>query len=461
MSDLRNTTCSPDIHRMLPQDQEAELGLLGSLLLCPLDIIEECIEKQITVEHFHVPANALTYAAICELHADGSPIDFILLTNELRDRGQLDKVGGPAFVTSLFTHVPTAANASYYIEILREKKYLRGVIKITAEYGGRAYEEREDVYQFVSDFEREVLKIAQEDTTEKDEPIRNTVDAALENIQRLYERKGAISGLATGFTLLDRLTDGLQAPDMITIAARPAVGKTAIAMNIAEHVALDLKLPVGVFSLEMSRAQLIQRLICARARVNLQAVRDGAMTDKNFNDMTRAAKEIAESKLFIDDTAALTIQQAAARARRWKKKHGIKLLIGDYLQLFRSNTKRSQDNRQQEVAEISVGVKAIAKDLNLPFIILAQLNRNPENRTGGKGRPRISDLRESGSIEQDSDIIGLLHREELYANDDEEKRELEGEATLIIGKHRNGPIDDIPLTFLKEYTRFENRAFNK
>jgi len=244
------------------------------------------------------------------------------------------------------------------------------------------------------------------------------------------------------------------------IAARPSMGKTAFAMNIAEHVAIQLEKPVAIFSLEMSTQQLIQRLLCSRARVNLQRVRDGFLNESDFRSLTNAASKLADGKLFIDDSAGLSIVELRAKARRLKSQHNIELIVIDYLQLLRSTSRRASENRQIEIAEISSGLKALSKELSVPIIVLAQLNRNPENRTGeSKGRPRLSDLRESGSIEQDADLVGLLVREEYYADDDESRKELEGKAELIIAKQRNGPVGDVPLTFLKEFTRFEDRAY--
>ncbi|MEA3186311.1 MAG: replicative helicase, partial [Chthoniobacter sp.] len=289
--------------------------------------------------------------------------------------------------------------------------------------------------------------------------MKDQVMEAIESIEKLYERRGAITGLSTGFAELDKMTDGLHGAEMVVIAARPSMGKTALAMNIAEHVAMNDKKPVAIFSLEMSTSQLVQRLLCSRARVDLGKVRGGLLNERDFPNLTHAASKLADSQIFIDDTAGLSILELRAKARRFKSQHDIALIVIDYLQLLRSTSRRAQDNRQLEIAEISGGIKALAKELAIPILVLAQLNRNPENRTGdSKGRPRLSDLRESGSIEQDADVVGLLVREEYYADTDEEKEEARGKATLILAKQRNGPTGDVPLTFLKEYTRFEDRA---
>ena len=282
---------------------------------------------------------------------------------------------------------------------------------------------------------------------------------AITQIDEMYHRRGQITGLATGLGDFDKMTDGLHGAEMIVIAARPSMGKTALAMNIAEHIAVELQKPIAVFSLEMSSQQLVQRLLCSRAKVNLGRVRDGFLSERDFPALTAAASKLAESKFFIDDTPGLSILELRAKARRLKSQHDIAAIFIDYLQLLRSTSKRAQDNRQLEIAEISSGLKGLAKELNIPIVVLAQLNRNPEGRTGASlGRPRLSDLRESGSIEQDADVVGLLIRDEYYADTDEDKKEAEGKATLIIAKQRNGPVGDIPLTFLKEFTRFENRA---
>ncbi len=456
-SDLRQSgSYSPDIHRPLPQSQDAELGVLGSVLLSPKEVMGECIEKQITPEHFYIPAHATLFELLRELYDANKPIDFILLTQILRDRGELDKVGGPAFVTSLFTFVPTAANASYYLDILKEKYTLRQVITTCNEFARRSYEEQEEIDGFLDQVENKIFAIAQSRLGDKTFRMKDSVMDALESIEKLYERRGEITGIPTGFTDFDKMTNGLHPAEMMVIAARPSMGKTALAMNIVENVAINQKHAVAVFSLEMSSQQLVQRLLCSRAKVNLGKVRDGFLADRDFHNLTVAASKLAESKIFIDDTAGLSILELRAKARRLKAQHDIQLIAIDYLQLLRSPSKRGQENRQIEIAEISSGVKALAKELAIPIIVLAQLNRNPEARSGGK--PRLSDLRESGSIEQDADLVGLLVRSEYYAEDDEQREETKGEAELIIAKQRNGPVGEVPLTFLKEYTRFEDRA---
>ncbi len=451
------TGSAQDIHRTPPHSVEAEQGVLGSMLISPRDAIAEVVEK-ITAEYFYVPAHQTVYNILVELWNAGQAIDLITFTQVLRDRNVLETIGGAPFVTSLFTFVPTAANVGYYLGIVRDKYILRQIIAASTESVRRAYEEQDEVNELLDEVEQKIFAVGEDRFKGQMLSMKDQVMEAIEAIEKLYERKGGITGISTGFIELDRMTSGLHPSEMIVIAARPSMGKTALAMNIAEHVAINEKLPVGVFSLEMSSQQLVQRLLCSRARVNLQKVRDGFLGERDFPSLTAAASKLAEAKIFIDDTASLSVLELRAKARRLKAQQDIQLIIIDYLQLLRSTSRRAQDNRQLEISEISAGLKGLAKELKIPVIVAAQLNRQPEQRTGGK--PRLSDLRESGSIEQDADLVGLLVRPEVYEEDEEAKAEKAGEAELIIAKQRNGPVGEIPLTFLKEFTRFEDRARN-
>src|SRR5438105_15420694 len=447
-------TGSPqDFHRTPPHSVEAEQGVLGSMLISPRETIAECVEK-IDEQYFYVPAHQTIYTVLVDLWNAGQAIDLITFTQVLRDRNLLDSVGGAAFVTSLFTFVPTAANLEYYLEIVRDKYILREIISAATESVRRAYEEQDEVNNLLDEVEQRIFAVGEDRFKGQLLSMKDQVMDAIESIEKLYEGKGRITGISTGFVELDRMTSGLHGSEMIVIAARPSMGKTALAMNIAEHVAINEKLPVGVFSLEMSSQQLVQRLLCSRARVNLQRVRDGFLGERDFPNLTAAASKLAEAKIFIDDSASLSILELRAKARRLKAQQDVKLMIVDYLQLLRSTSRRAQDNRQLEISEISGGIKGLAKELKIPIIVVAQLNRQPEQREGGK--PRLSDLRESGSIEQDADVVGLLVRPEYYAKDDDEKDEHEGKAELLIAKQRNGPTGEIPLTFVKRFTRFEN-----
>jgi len=437
---------------------EAEQGVLGSMLISPRETIAECVEK-INEEYFYVPAHRTIYNVLVDLWNAGQAIDLITFTQVLRDRHLLDSVGGAAFVTSLFTFVPTAANVGYYLEIVRDKYILREIISAATESVRRAYEEQDEVNNLLDEVEQRIFAVGEDRFKGEMLSMKEQVISTLESIEKLFENKGAITGVSTGFRDLDKLTSGLHSSEMIVIAARPSMGKTALAMNIAEHAAIEVKLPVAIFSLEMSAQQLVQRMLCSRARVNLAKTRDGFLGEADFPKLTHAASKLAEAKIFIDDSAGLTILELRAKARRLKAQQNVQLIIVDYLQLLRSTSRRAQDNRQLEISEISAGLKGLAKELKIPIIVAAQLNRNPEIRTGsGKGVPRLADLRESGSIEQDADLVGLLVREEYYADSDEERTELEGKAELIIAKQRNGPIGQVKLTFLKDFTRFEDRA---
>ena len=451
------TGSAQDIHRTPPHSVEAEQGVLGSMLISPRDTIAECVEK-INEEYFYVPAHQTIYSTLVDLWNAGQAIDLITFTQVLRDRNLLETIGGAAFVTSLFTFVPTAANVGYYLEIVRDKYILRQIITAATESVRRAYEEQDEVGNLLDEVEQKIFAVGEDRFKGQMLSMKDQVMEAIESIEKLYERKGGITGISTGFVEFDRMTSGMHPAEMIVIAARPSMGKTALAMNIAEHVAIQEKLPVGVFSLEMSSQQLVQRLLCSRARVNLQKVRDGFLGERDFPSLTAAASKLAEAKIFIDDSAGLTILELRAKARRLKAQQDVQLLIVDYLQLLRSPSRRGQENRQIEISEISAGLKGLAQELKVPVIVVAQLNRQPEQRSGGK--PRLSDLRESGSIEQDADLVALLVRPEIYEEDEEARAEKAGEAELIIAKQRNGPVGEIPLTFLKEFTRFEDRARN-
>ncbi|MEI7863795.1 MAG: replicative DNA helicase [Chthoniobacterales bacterium] len=449
-----------DPHRPLPQAIEAEKGLLCSILLSPREVLTDCVD-QIEEEAFYSPAHGAVFRVLVEMWSANQQIDVITLTNRLRDLSLLDSVGGPGAVTELIGYVPTAANAPHYLEIVREKSLLRKMISACTSSVARCYEEQGDVPQLLDDVEREIFVIGEKRFRKGAPLMRDEVFSALENIEKIFQQRGRISGLATGFTVFDQMTDGLHPGEMIIVAARPSMGKTALAMNIVENVALNLEepKPVGVFSLEMSTQQLVQRMLCSRARVNMKKIRSGMLARAEHGKLNDAAASLSESKIFIDDTPGLTILELRAKARRLRDRHRIEMIAIDYLQLCRSTSRRGQDNRQIEISEISAGIKALAKELEIPIIVLAQLNRQPEQRGGGK--PRMSDLRESGSLEQDADVVALLVRPEVYEEDEEVRSDLSGKAELIIAKQRNGPIGEIPLTFIKEYTRFENCALDR
>jgi replicative DNA helicase len=455
--DLHNPFTTREVPRSLPFSEDGEKGVLCSLLLSPREVADLCV-LHLRPDAFYIPAHQIIYNLILEFGEKRKPIDFVSLKQALKDRNQLEDVGGPEYISDLYNFVPTAANASYYIDIVREKYVLRRLISACNQLSTQCYDQQGEIEPLLDEAEKEIFAITGEQVKTEIVSTKDLVMEAIEQIEKLYENRGSVTGLSTGFVELDRMTSGLHAAEMVVIAARPSMGKTALAMNIAEHVAMDVGKAVAVFSLEMSSQQLVQRILCSRAKVDLQRVRNGFLSERDFPNLTAAASQVAAAKMFIDDTPGLTIMEMRAKARRLKSQHDIQLIIIDYLQLLRSMSRRAQDNRQLEISEISAGIKALAKELDLPIIVVAQLNRQPDARAKEGGRPRLSDLRESGSIEQDADLVGLLVRPEYYETDDDAKQERAGEAELIIAKQRNGPTGDVPLTFLKQYTRFETRA---
>lgn len=451
----RKVTYLPDVHRLLPQAPDAEMGTLSSLVLAPREVGAMCAERGITSEFFHIPAHGEVYAVLILLWDAGKPVDFISITQHLRDRDKLDGVGGAAFISSLFTFLATATNANYYLNILVEKAVLRRIIEVCTTHAARSYDEQGELPALLDGLEAAVMSIRPSDEHQKDASMKELVMESVGEIQRIYENRGKILGIETGLRGLDLMTDGLHDTDLVVIAARPSMGKSAIALNIAERMALD-GMTIGFLTLEMSAKQLSMRLLCSVARVNLGNIRNGFLSERDFPALTAAATTLAAANIKIHYRPSITILELKAKARRMKQQHGIKCLIVDYLQLIAGSSKRSKDNRVLEIGEISAGLKALAGELNIPVIALAQLNRGPEQRQGG--RPRMSDLRESGNVEQDADVVMLLHREDYYAQSEAEKEEMRGKATLIVAKNRHGPTGDVNLTFIAEFTRFEDRA---
>jgi len=435
------------------------MGVLGCALLEPNMCIGECIEKlkDDGKSAFYDLRHQTIYETVAEMFNARHAIDLITVQQNLKDRQLLEQVGGIAYLSQLQDAVPSAANLSYYLDIVREKYLLRKLIATCSGVVGKVYDYEGEVEALLDEVEKEILRVNESRVQSGVVPINKLVHDAVETLEKLFNREG-LGGLATGFIDLDRMTDGLKGGEMIIIAARPSMGKTSLAMNIAEHVAMELKLPVGVFSLEMSAASLILRMMCSLARVSLHKIKDGFMSEADFPKLTNAAGRLSAAKLFIDDTAGLSILQLRARARRLHQQHGIKLFVIDYLQLCNSTARRAQENRQQEIADISSGIKALAKELNVPIIVLSQLNRELEKDKSRK--PRLSDLRESGSIEQDADLVGLLYKPNAGEDDDGAvPDEADGvPVNFLIAKQRNGPTGDVHLTFLKPYTRFESAA---
>jgi replicative DNA helicase len=374
----------------------------------------------------------------------------------LKDRNLLEAAGGVAYLASLPDAVPSAANLAYYADIVREKHLLRRMIQTCTGAVARVHESEGEVEALLDEIERDVLQLSEERVESNVRTIKDLVRTAISTIEEFHQRQGMLTGLSTGFADFDKLTTGLHGGEMIVIAARPSMGKTSLAMNIAEHAAIDQRLPVGVFSLEMTAESLVLRMLCSRSRVNLRSIREGFLAERDFPKLTGTAGKLAGAPLFIEDTSNLSILQLRAKARRMYLQYGVKLFVVDYLQLLHSTARRAE-NRQQEIADISNGIKALAKELNVPVIVLSQLNREVEKEKNRK--PRLSDLRESGAIEQDADLVALLYRPN--SGDDDEAPTPEQEAipvNLLIAKQRNGPQGEVNLTFLRAYTRFESAA---
>ncbi|MEM9079092.1 MAG: replicative DNA helicase [Verrucomicrobiota bacterium] len=447
--------------RVMPSALEPEKSILSTMLQDPLDRINEAVEAKVSPEHFYLPAHGILYKLLLELSDSGKPVDLVSLHQVLADRSQLDAIGGPSALVELSNHSPSPANFKHYLGIVRDKFILRSVIGASNEAIHEAFENPEEVPAFLDDVEKSIFQIKESMESEGEKSVKELIGEVVDVFEQFLLGERGVQGVATGYPDLDEMSSGLKPGEMFIVAARPSMGKTSLMMNIVEHIAVDQKKPTLVFSCEMSSQQIVQRLLFSRARFALSQLQPGIQpTRQELANIKKAAQELTEAPLFIDDTPSLPIGDLRAKARRKKREDDIQLIAVDYLQLMRSKSKQAGDSREREIAEISAGLKAIAKELSIPVIVLAQLNRGPEQRGGS---PRMSDLRESGSIEQDADLIGLLYRPEYYndsTKDDAEQQaeENEGLAKLIIAKNRNGPTGDVDLTFLKELMRFESHA---
>ena len=446
------------VDRLPPHSPEAEQGVLGCVLLSPNDCMGECVEKfKSGDEVFYDLRHQTIFTVLAEMYDRREAIDVITLQQRLKNQQLLEEVGGIAYLATLPDTVPSAANLRYYLDIVQEKYLLRKMIHTCTDVVSRVYDYEGELDALMDEVERDILRISESRVQSHTSTIKDLVKKAISTIEDFHQRQGLLTGVGTGFADLDKMTSGLHGGEMIVIAARPSMGKTSLAMNMAEHVAIEQRLPVGVFSLEMTSESLVLRMLCSRSRVNLRNVREGFLAERDFPKLTGAAGKMASAPLFIDDSSGLSILQLRAKARRMAQQFGIKLFVIDYLQLLHSTARRAE-NRQQEIADISNGIKSLAKELDVPIVVLSQLNREIERE---KGRPpRLSDLRESGAIEQDADVVGLLYKPKS-ASDDEEGGGVEEDAVpvnLLIAKQRNGPTGDVELTFLKSYTRFESKA---
>lgn len=439
-----------DMHleKMPPQNLEAEMAVLGSMLI-EEHAIADAIEA-LDANCFYGDANRKIFECILKMYGNNKTIDIVTLIEELKKAEDLEKIGGPTYVTGLTTVVPTAANVKHYAGIVKEKSILRNLISASTNIISESYDAQGDVEKILDKAERTIFEISSRKTDTNFALIKELIKDSIETIDILYQKKAHVTGIATGFTDFDSLTAGLHPADLVVIAGRPSMGKSALMASVAEHVGMAGKKPLVIFSLEMSKEQLVQRMLCSHARVNAHNVRTGFLSQTDWPRLTNAAGKLSEAPIFIDDTASLSVLELRAKARRLKSQYDIQLIIVDYLQLMQGLP--GSENRQQEISEISRSLKALARELSVPLIAVSQLSRAVESRQDR--RPQLSDLRESGAIEQDADLVGLLLREEYY-NPTEENR---GIAELIIAKQRNGPVGTIKLTFIKEYARFENLA---
>jgi len=437
---------NPLFDRMPPQNLEAEQAVLAAMML-ERDAIYDA--AQILKEtDFYREGHGILFRTIVELAEKGDPVDLITLTEKLRKDGNLEKVGGVGYIAEVANSIGTAASIVYYSQLVKEKSLLRTLIKISTNIAARGYEAGEEPEQLLDDAERMILEISQGHSRSGLVPISDVMENTIEKLEFLHNRKSELTGLTSGFKDLDNLTSGWQNSDLIIVAARPAMGKTSFCLNIAQNASIKAKVPVAIFSLEMSREQLVQRMLSSTAKIDQQKLRTGRIFDKEWITLTNAIASLAETNIYIDDTPAISVREIRAKTRRLKTEKGLGLIVIDYLQLM-SGSKRSE-NRQQEISEISRSLKALARELDVPVIALSQLSRAVEQSQDK--RPSLSHLRESGALEQDADIVMFIYREEYYKPETEKK----AIAEIIIAKHRNGPVGTVELSFRKEFTKFEN-----
>ncbi|ALS25830.1 replicative DNA helicase [Paenibacillus cisolokensis] len=431
--------------RVPPQNMEAEQAVLGAVLL-QSDALITAMERISSEDFYSVPHQQI-FEAMIELAEDNQPIDLVTLTAHLQNRQLLEEVGGVSYLARLVSSVPTAANVDYYAQIVEEKSMLRRLIRTATQIVSNGYSAAEDVGALLNEAEQRILEISNRRSSSGFVSIRDVLMEVFERVEFLYSHKGGTTGIPSGFPDLDKMTSGFQRSDLIIVAARPSVGKTAFALNIAQNVGVRAGETVAIFSLEMSAAQLVQRMICAEANVDAGRMRTGFLEGDDWEKLTMAIGSLSEAQIFIDDTPGITVADIRAKCRRLKKERGLGMIVIDYLQLIQGRGKPGE-NRQQEVSEISRTLKQIARELEVPVIALSQLSRGVEQRQDK--RPMMSDLRESGSIEQDADIVAFLYRDDYYDKETEKKNIIE----IIIAKQRNGPVGTVELVFLKNFNKF-------
>ena len=436
------------LDRIPPQNIEAEQAVLGAML-----IEREAISKVaefLRPEDCYREAHRLIFNAMLELFNKNDAVDMVTVIEFLRKGDKLEAAGGISYITSLANSVPTAANVLYHAKIVEEKALLRQLINAATNIATLGYEGSQEVTGILDTAEKTILAVSSRRLGGEFTPIKSIIFDAFTKIEQLYASKGSITGLSTGFKDLDRLTSGLQPSDLILIAARPSMGKTAFVLNIAQHIGIKEKKAVAFFSLEMSKEQLVQRMLCAESTIDSQRLRIGELEPNDWTKLVSGADRLSAAPIFIDDTSGITVMEMRSKCRRLKIEYDLKLIIIDYLQLMQGSSKKGSENRQQEISEISRSLKGLAREIGVPVIALSQLSRSVESRQVKK--PMLSDLRESGSLEQDADIVAFLYRDDYYNPDSEQKNITE----VIIAKHRNGPVDTIQLFFHKQFTKFSD-----
>lgn len=436
------------LEKVPPQNLEAEMAVLGSMLID--EEATSCAIEFLDQDSFYRDAHKKIFEAISQLYKNNKVVDLITLTDELKREEIYDEVGGASFLTALVNSVPTAANINHYINIVKEKSILRTLINNATRIVSLCYESEGNIDEVLDSAERLVFEVSQKKPKTSYVHLKEIIKDSIEVIDKLYQKKAHVTGIPTGFTDFDIKTAGLQPSDLVVIAGRPSMGKSAFAINLAEYAGVVEKIPLAIFSLEMSKEQLVQRMLCSHAKVDAHKVRTGYLAPSDWPRLTAAAGKLSESPIFIDDTPAISVMELRAKARRLKAQQDIQLIILDYLQLMRSSV--NAENRQQEISDISRSLKALARELKIPVVAISQLSRAVEARADH--RPQLSDLRESGAIEQDADVVVLILREEYYNPTPENQ----GIAEINIAKQRNGPVGSMKLAFIKEYTRFENLA---
>jgi replicative DNA helicase len=452
---MRSVETGAEAARVPPHDLDAERAVIGAMLVSETAVA--AVAERLAAEDFYSEVHRIIYGAMMRLYSRGEPIDQLTLTNELRSVNEFERIGGRPYVFQIVESVPTAANAGRYADIVRGKALLRAIIDVGSRITEDAFREPEDVSEALDSAEQLVYGVSNRTLREHLAPVSELAPGALEMIQRLYEQEGEVTGVETGFEDIDRLTTGFHKSDLIILAARPAMGKTALSLNAIWHASGEKKMPVAIFSLEMSKEQLVQRLISQTTRIPAQALRSGNVKAEDWPKLVRGVAEVSRAPIWIDDTAGVTLMEIRAKVRRLASQLNVagemplSLVVVDYLQLMVGQGARAE-NRQQEIAEISRGLKVLARDLDVPVLAIAQLSRAVETRHDK--RPLLSDLRDSGAIEQDADVVMFLYRDEYYNPESDDK----GIAEVIVGKHRNGPTGKVQLAWMEQYTKFASLA---